>query len=218
MNIPGGFFITLEGIEGCGKTTQSRLLAEHLLSRGMDVTHTREPGGTAIGQRIRAILLDPESRGITGLTELLLYSADRAQHLSEVIEPALARGGVVVCDRYADATAAYQGYARGLDMEVIGTLTGIATKGCRPDLTLLLDLPAESGLKRAIGRNNDNGSEFEARFEQEALEFHEKVRQGYLDIARCEQDRVKVIDAMGSVGDIQSAIRKSVDEAIAGKM
>jgi len=213
----GGFFITLEGIEGCGKSTQSRLLADYLIGKGISVTLTREPGGTEIGRRIRAILLDPESRAITGLTELMLYSADRAQHLSEVIEPALARGGVVVCDRYADATAAYQGHARGLDLDVIGSLTEIATKGCRPDLTLLLDLPVELGLKRAIGRNSENGSDNEARFEQEAVEFHDKVRQGYLRIAGCESDRVKVIDATGTIDEIQLAIRAAVDEAIEGK-
>jgi len=212
--ITGGFFITLEGIEGCGKSTQTRLLAEYLEGRGYEVTVTREPGGTAIGKRIRAVLLDPDSKGITGLTELLLYSADRAQHLAEVVEPALAAGGVVVCDRFTDATVAYQGYGRGLDIGLIETLTGIATAGCRPDMTLLLDLPVEKGLARAIGRNDENGAHHEARFEQEALEFHEKVRQGYLHIYTCEQDRVKVLDAEGSVDEVWSAIRAVVDEAI----
>lgn len=216
MKIPGGFFITLEGIEGCGKTTQARMLVEHLKSEGFDVTSTREPGGTAIGRRIRAILLDPESGGITGTAELMLYSADRAQHVTEVIEPALAGGGIVVCDRFADATLAYQGRGRGLDAEVIASLTGMATKGCKPDLTVLFDLPVEQGLRRAIGRNARDGAAHESRFEMEAVEFHERVRQGYLAIAGRERERVKVLDASGPASEVWGALRAAVDDALRG--
>lgn len=209
--VPGGFFITVEGIDGCGKTTQSAMLTEYLKGCGLDVTHTREPGGTAIGNKIRAILLDPANTAITGLTELMLYSADRAQHMSESIEPALERGGVVVCDRFTDATAAYQGYARGLQLKVIGMLSAIATDGRKPDITLVLDLPVEKALTRARQRNCENNTSCEARFEEESLEFHGRVRQGYLNIAAGEPGRVKVIRAEGGIGEIQAAVREAVD-------
>jgi len=217
MKIPGGFFITLEGIEGCGKTTQARLLAERLTGIGYNVTHTREPGGTTIGGRIRAVLLDPESKGMDPMAELMLYSADRAQHVRETIEPALNEGGVVICDRYTDATLAYQGFGRGLDVEVIDTLTELCTGGCAPDLTLLLDLPVEAGLSRAVGRNEQNGMEKEARFEREAVSFHERVRAGYLNIACLEPGRVKVIPAAGDIDDVQEAIRDEVDKALGNR-
>jgi len=209
-----GFFITLEGIDGCGKTTQASLLAQHLREKGREVVHTREPGGTAIGSRIRAILLDPGSADITADTELLLYSADRAQHVAELIEPALSRGAVVLCDRFTDATAAYQGFARGLDMETIQALNELSTRGCRPDLTLVFDLPVEVALSRARGRNDENGSSHEARFEQEEAAFHEKVRQGYLGIASCDPGRVKGIDASGAPEAVQAAVRAAVDAAL----
>jgi len=209
-----GFFITLEGIDGCGKTTQARLLAEHLAGKGMSVVRSREPGGTGIGLKIRSILLDPGHNGMNPVTEMLLYSADRAQHISEVIEPALASGKVVICDRFADATTAYQGYARGIDLDLVGTLEEIATRGCSPDLTVLLDIPVEEALGRAIGRNNTHGTGHEGRFEEESAAFHEKVRQGYLAIAQCEPERVKIIDATGSVEEIQARIRAAVDKVI----
>lgn len=214
MKIPGGFFITFEGIEGCGKSTQSALLAERLSELDYEVTRTREPGGTGIGRRIRAVLLDPDSKGITGLTELMLYSADRAQHIAEVIEPALASGGVVVCDRFFDATVAYQGYGRGLDTGLIWALCETATQGRRPEMTLLMDLPVVAGLGRAISRNDANGAHKEARFEQEAVEFHERVRRGYLEIAEKEPDRVKIIDASGTVDEIRDAVMKVVQGAL----
>ena len=217
MKIPGGFFITLEGIEGCGKSTQSRHLVEYLRGACYAVTHTREPGGTAIGRRIRSVLLDPESAGITPLSELLLYSADRAQHLTEVVEPALKAGGVVVCDRFSDATIAYQGHGRGLDIELISSLNGIATRGLKPGLTLVLDLPVEVGLVRAIGRNDKDGNYDEARFELEALEFHEKVRQGYLEIAEKEPARVKIVDASRTEDEIHEEIRSIVERELANQ-
>jgi dTMP kinase len=205
-----GFFITLEGIEGCGKTTQAKLLGEYLKEKGREVVSTREPGGTAIGKRVREILLDPKSAGMDRSAELLLYFADRAQHVAQVIEPALTRGAVVICDRFTDATAAYQGFGRDVDMDTIADLAEAATHGLTPDLTLLLDLPVQEGLKRARKRNGDNKQGHEGRFEEEPDEFHEKVRQGYLTIASCEMDRFKIIDASGTVEEIQAAIRKVV--------
>ncbi len=205
-----GFFITLEGIEGCGKTTQARLLADYVKKMGRSVVLTREPGGTIIGKRIREILLDSESKGMDSRAELLLYFADRAQHVAEVIEPALADGAVVICDRFTDATTAYQGFGRGLELELITELNEAATRGLMPDLTLLLDLPVTEGLKRARKRNGDNDQGHEGRFEEEPDEFHEKVRQGYLTIACCDADRFKVIDASGTVEDVQAKIRDKV--------
>ena len=206
-------FITLEGIDGCGKTTQAEMLVGWLKGRGLKVLHTREPGGTEIGRKIRSILLDPANKKITGLTELMLYSADRAQHLAEVIEPALKYGCAVVCDRFSDATEAYQGHARGLGLETIEALTSIATAGRKPDLTLLLDIPAAQALSRAKAREED-GDGKEARFEQESLRFHEKVREGYLKIAAREPGRVKIIDATGKPEEVQAGIRKIIDGSL----
>lgn len=217
-SVPGGFFITVEGIDGCGKTTQSAMLAEYLRGQGLEVTHTREPGGTAIGNKIRAILLDPANTAITGMTELMLYSADRAQHMDEVINPLLERGGIVVCDRFTDATAAYQGYARGLQLKLIDTLSAIATDGRKPDMTLVLDLPVEKALTRARQRNCDNNTACEARFEDESLEFHGRVRQGYLSIAAAEPGRVKVIRAEGGIEEIQAALREAVDRKLGERL
>ena len=211
MNLSSGLFITFEGIDGCGKTTQARLVVDYLKGLGVGVTLTREPGGTAIGGKVRAILLDPANVGIIGLTELLLYSADRAQHVSEVIEPAIKAGHVVICDRFTDATEAYQGHARGLDLGVIEKLNAVATRGIRPDLTLLFDLPVEQALPRARLRNNDGGGH-EARFEDEEAAFHEKVRQGYRAIAAKEPARVKVIDATGTVEEIQIKVRAIIED------
>ena len=217
-SIPGGFFITVEGIDGCGKTTQSAMLAEYLRGQGLDIVHTREPGGTAIGNKIRAILLDPANTAITGMTELMLYSADRAQHMDELINPVLEGGGVVVCDRFTDATAAYQGYARGLQLKTIDMLSAIATGGTAPDITVVLDLPVWKALTRARQRNCDNDIACEARFEEESLEFHERVRQGYLSIAASEPDRVKVIHAEVGIEEIQAAIREAVDRRLGERL
>ena len=216
--VPGGFFITVEGIDGCGKTTQSAILTEYLKGRGLEVTHTREPGGTAIGNKIRAILLDPANTAITGLTELMLYSADRAQHMNEMIEPVLESGGVVVCDRFTDATAAYQGYARGLHLKTIDMLSAIATGGRKPDITLVLDLPVEKALARARQRNHDNDAASEARFEEESIDFHGRVRQGYLNIAAGEPGRVKVVHAGGGIEEIQAALREAVDRSLGERL
>ena len=209
-----GMFITFEGIEGSGKSTQIALLANHLTARGVRHVLTREPGGTSIGDQVRKILLDPANSSLDPAAELLLYAAGRAQHLREIILPALADGTNVLCDRFSDATLAYQGYGRGLDTEMIRSLDRIVTSGMRPDLTLLFDIEAASGIARARGRNNRRGLEAEARFENEELAFHERVRQGYLTLVAQEPDRIRVVDASSSPEAIQGQVRKIVDERL----
>ena len=211
-----GLFITLEGIEGSGKTTQVPGLTARLSAMGYDCLVTREPGGCKLAEKIRAILLDPANAGLVPMAELLLYLADRAQHVQEVIRPALNAGRIVVCDRYADATVAYQGYARGLGPLEVADLNQHATGGLEPDLTLLLDLPAQVGLQRAKRRVDslEKGQPTEDRFEQEELVFHQKVREGYLDLARSHPDRIVVIDAEGSPDEIASRIHAVIEERI----
>jgi dTMP kinase len=188
--------ITLEGIEGAGKTTQIGPIVAHLESTGNTCVVTREPGGTAIGEKIRAILLDPANRALDPVAELLLYMADRAQHIGQVIGPALDAGKVVICDRYFDATIAYQGYARQLDTTLLHRLHGLLFSALTPDLTLLLDLPVRTGLQRAWdGIHRGQRSAGETRFEEETLTFHERVRAGYLALARREPHRFHIIDA-----------------------
>ncbi len=189
-------FITFEGIEGSGKSTQITRISEFLKSRGYDCFVTREPGNTAVGKKIRAILLDPENKIMDFRTELLLYMADRAQHISEKIKPALSQGRLVLCDRYFDATVAYQGFARGLDTSLIYILHEIVLDDLKPDLTVLFDLPPEIGLSRAWKQiQNGTRDKGETRFEKETLIFHEKVRAGYLELARREPERFRIIDA-----------------------
>ncbi len=200
-------FITLEGIEGSGKTSQINNIAAFLEDRGRACLLTREPGGTKIGRRIRQVLLDPESRDLAPLAELLLYNADRVQHVQKVILPAIADGKVVVCDRYVDATRAYQGVARKLDIELVETLHRLLVDNLKPDLTFLLDLPPEEGLARAWAQINSGGrSDRETRFEKEALAFHTSVRKGYLSLAAQEPDRFVIIDARASVADVWQQI------------
>jgi dTMP kinase len=206
-----GTFITFEGIEGSGKSTQIVLLANYLKSHGIKIVLTREPGGTLIGDQIRKILLDPANKALDPSAELLLYTASRAQHLSEVILPALASGTIVLCDRFSDATLAYQGYGRGLGKNMIQELDRIVTAGMRPDLTVLLDIDAAVGLARAHGRNNSCGLEGEARFENEEIAFHERVRQGYLTLAKQEPERIRVVDAAPAPDSIEMEIRKIVE-------
>ncbi len=209
-----GPFITFEGIEGSGKSTQILLLANYLSAHGKSVTLTREPGGTTIGDQARRILLDPANTRLDPKAELLLYAAGRAQHLAELIAPELASGRIVLCDRFSDATLAYQGYGRGLDLELIRTLDRIVTDGMRPDLTILLDIDAAAGLARARGRNSRVGLESEARFENEDLSFHERVRQGYLDLAKREPGRFCIMDASLRPEEIQNGLRRSIDELL----
>ncbi|MGE5172272.1 MAG: dTMP kinase [Betaproteobacteria bacterium] len=209
-----GAFITFEGIEGSGKSTQIVQLANYLSAHGRSVILTREPGGTAIGDQVRKILLDPANAALDPRAELLLYAAGRAQHLAEVIRPALTAGKIVFCDRFSDATLAYQGYGRGLDLELIRSLDRIVTEGMRPDLTILLDIEAAAGLSRARKRNSRSGLEAEARFENEQLSFHERVRQGYLELAKQEPGRFHIVDASPSPEIIQNKLRQIVDEML----
>jgi len=203
-------FITFEGIEGCGKTTQVKRLEKRLNSEGISLITTLEPGGTRIGKSIRHILLDASNKDLSPLAELILYAADRAQHVEEVIKPALDQGKWVICDRFFDATLAYQGAARGLDMELIGILNDKATQGLRPDITFLLDCPVEMGLARALQRNKDLSQEDQDRFEREKLEFHRKVRKGYLELVRKENKRFVVINATLPEDDVEQDIFQSL--------
>jgi len=204
-------FITLEGIEGSGKTTQIMRLAEFLEDKGVDCVTTRQPGGTLIGENIRSILLDPANSALEPLAELLLYMADRAQHINELIRPALKNGKTVVCDRYFDATLVYQGFARGLSIDLIGQLHQLLFDDLKPDVTLLLDLPPQVGLERAWRQlNNGQRSGDESRFEAEAVAFHEKVRAGYLELARLEPERFRIIDAVQPQNQVFAAMREIV--------
>lgn len=211
-----GLFITFEGTEGSGKTTQISLLADHLASAGRTVTLTREPGGTPIGDQIRKILLDPSNKALHPRAELLLYAASRAQHLAERILPALEAGRIVLCDRFSDATLAYQGYGRGLDIGTIRALDQIVTGGMSPHLTVLLDLDVSAGLSRARGRNSSAGLEHEGRFENEDIAFHDRVRRGYLTLARQDPERVRVVDAARAPDVVQRDVRAIMDELLAG--
>ena len=199
-------FITFEGIEGCGKTTQIKRLEKRLNNYGIVFIVTREPGGTRIGKGIREILLDSRNRNISPLTELILYAADRAQHVEEIIKPALDQGKWVICDRFFDATIAYQGSARGQDMELIRLLNKKVTHGIRPDITFLLDCPEKMGLERALKRNKMLSQEGQDRFEREKLDFHREVRRGYLELARDNDRRFFIIDASRTEDDVEREI------------
>ena len=199
-------FITFEGIEGCGKTTQIKRLAKTLKGYGIPFVRTLEPGGTGIGKSIRKILLDSRNRDLFPLAELILYAGDRAQHVEEIIRPALDQGKWVLCDRFFDATVAYQGFARGQDMELIGTLNKEVTRGIRPDITFLLDCSPELGLARALKRNRALTLEGQDRFEREELDFHRDVRRGYLEIARNDPERFEIVDAALTEGDVEREI------------
>jgi dTMP kinase len=196
-------FITFEGPDGSGKTTQIHLLAEWLRERGYGVVVTREPGGTGIGDRIRQVLLlrDPGNDAMDARTEILLYSASRAQHVAQLIRPALSAGKIVISDRYADSTIAYQGYGRQLDLDILRAITAFATGGLTPDLTLYLDITAQEGLQR----RQSGGDEWN-RLDAEALEFHQRVRAGYLELVEQESARWAVIDAARPMEEVQAEI------------
>ena len=200
-------FITLEGIEGSGKTTQLSHIRDFLEGYGRPCVVTREPGGTSTGRKIRSILLDPQSAGLVPRAELLLYFADRVQHVEQVILPALSAGKIVVCDRYVDATIVYQGIARGVGADLVEALHRLLLDDLKPDLTLLFDLPVQTGLARAWQALNQGGRPAsESRFETENLEFHERIRSGYLALARRETDRYRVIDAAADKVRVREAI------------
>lgn len=208
-----GKFITLEGTEGSGKSVQTRLLADYLKKLGYKVIVTREPGNTHIGQSIRKLLLDPKNKSLDIVTELFLYLADRAQHVREVIEPYLKKGYIIICDRFMDATMAYQGYGRKLPIDLIKKLNQLATRGIKPDLTILLDVPVELGLKRAIAeadKGKKKGPKGGDRMERQAIDFHYDVHNGYLSIAKKEPKRVHVIRIKNNIDNTQKEIRKLV--------
>jgi dTMP kinase len=210
-------FITFEGVEGSGKTTQIRRLKRYLTQKGIPCKVTREPGGCPIGEKVRKILLDPDHREMVPLSELLLYEASRAQHVKEVIEPLLERGVTVLCDRFSDATIAYQGFGRKLDLGLIQRFNRLSTQRIKPDITFLLDCPSEMGLKRAIQRNQTLKKEKEERFEREKIQFHHRVRRGYLSIAKQEPHRVKVIDTRQGEEKTFEKIRQIVDDLLVPK-
>jgi len=203
-------FITFEGPEGSGKTTQMELLRDYLKERGYPVLDTREPGGTNIGDQIRAILLDSQNIDMLPASEALLFSAARAQIVNQVIRPHLAQGGIVLCDRYADSTLAYQGYGHGLNLEMLHTITTLATGGLKPDLTVYLDIDIEEGLRRKLAAHKAGQSEWN-RLDRQETAFHRRVREGYLQMAVREPDRWLVIDATQPVDAIQASIRAGVE-------
>ena len=200
-----GIFISFEGIEGTGKSTQSRLLSEHLRAKGFSVTRTEEPGGTPISLKIRELLLSLDSRDMDPVTELLLYNASRVQHIRKVISPALQRGDIVITDRFSDSTIAYQGYGRGISLELLDSLDLISTNRMRPDITILLDLDVETGLKRNREINKND------RLELEDIAFHQKVRKGFLALLAKEPERIKLVDCSVSLEDVHTKIVKIIE-------
>lgn len=207
-------FITFEGIEGCGKSTQAKRLVNRLRELAVPLVFTLEPGGTSVGQKIRRILLDSRNQHLSPLTELLLYAADRAQHVEEVIKPALEQEKWVLCDRFFDATTVYQGYARGLDMKLIVTLNEKASPGIRPDITFLIDCAVEIGLERALKRNRIQFQEGQDRFEREKKDFHEAVREGYLTMAMEDRERFVVVDGTLKEDELEELIFRHVEPFI----
>jgi len=206
-----GKFISFEGIEGSGKTTQCLLMEEYLSFKGIEVLQIREPGGTAIGERIRAILLDMNSQGMTPLTEFLLFTAARAHVVNERILPALHEGKIVLCDRYKDSSVAYQGFGRELGWELINRIHETMGIVLSPDLTILLDIGVEIGIERAkANRNKAPDKNDGGRIEEEEISFHRRVREGYLQLSRLEPERFKVISAEGSVSEVNKRIIKVV--------
>jgi dTMP kinase len=206
-----GLFITFEGGEGGGKSTQIDLLRMHLESEGYEIVVTREPGGTPIAERIRNVLLDSDNTALTPMAELMLYEAARAQHVGELIAPALEAGKIVLCDRFSDSTAAYQGAGRNLPDESVETLNRLASQDLMPDITFLMDLPPETGLRRAKGDAQGD------RIEKESIEFHIRVRERFLTLAQNHPERIHTINALNNIEDISTRIRDIVASALARK-
>ncbi len=214
MILNRGLFITFEGPECAGKTTHIQLLERYLAKQGKRVLLTREPGGTEIGEQLRHIVKHHVG-GMADETEVLLFAASRAQHVVSVIRPAIQSGMVVLCDRFMDSTTAYQGHARGLDMDFINRLNRFAVAGCVPDLTILMDLSPKESVRRSKERETPLG--LDDRIESETLDFHERVREGFLEVMRSEPDRVKLIDASKSIEEVHSAIVAAIDAVAAVK-
>ena len=205
-----GYLITFEGLDGCGKTTQLALAAEHLHAQGARVAATKEPGGTPLGQQLREILMNAAPGTLSPLTELTLMFAARAQHIEQVILPALGSGAIVLCDRFTDSSVAYQGYGHGVPLETVRALDHLLCQGVRPHLTLLLDIDAPTSASRT-GTRNQVVQQVASRFEQEGRPFFERVRAGYQEIARQEPQRVQVIDGTASLADVHRAMLQKID-------
>ena len=198
-----GLFITFEGADGCGKTTQINLLKNYLENQGYQVVLTREPGAKGLGEKIREILLNYEG-AVSDRCESFLFLADRAQNIDIIVNPAVNEGKIVLCDRHIDSTVAYQGYGRGLDIDRIKMLNNIATNGRKPDLTIVFDIDVETSMQR-VGKNKD-------RMESAGIEFHNRVREGYLKIAKEEPERIKVVNSIQTVNDVFEEVKKIVNK------
>ncbi len=201
-----GLFITFEGTDGSGKTTQIKLLEAYMMKKGYEVVLSREPGGTRVSEIIRDLILDPRNKEIVPLTEMILYAASRAQHVAEIIEPAIESGKIVICDRYVDSSYAYQGVGRGVDLKSVADVNRIAVHGTVPDITFFLDIDPEISIKRRI---NSTGAD---RIEQEKLDFHRRVYDGYKKLSILYPDRIKTIDATKSIDEISLQINCFIDE------
>lgn len=207
--------VTLEGIEGSGKSTVIEILAESLRARGMEAVVTREPGGSGLGSALRRILLGADTGNLSPKAELFLFLADRAQHMEELIKPALKRGAIVLCDRYSDSTLAYQGGGRNFGMDELGLMCAFASDNLTPDLTLLLDLPVRAGLGRALQRNHFLGRDMnESRFDTESLDFHERAREAYLALAKKHPERIVIINAANSLERVAEDCIKALDDKL----
>ena len=208
-----GIFITFEGGDGAGKSTQVQLLAQHLQACGREVCLLHEPGGTSVGEKIRAVLLDKAEANMVPMAELLLYEAARAQIVAEVIHPAIAAGKVVICDRFADSTTAYQGWGRELDAQIVSKLNEVATNGLQPDRTILLQIEPSEGLQRAVQASEDGAPD---RMEAAGDAFHQRVNAGFDAIAQAEPGRVRRVSAAGTIGEVQRAVFEALADLLPG--
>jgi len=203
-----GIFITFEGTDGSGKTTQIKLVEKHIIEKGYEVVLSREPGGTKVSELIRDLILDPSNTEIVPLTELILYAASRAQHVAQIIKPAVEAGKIVICDRFVDSSYAYQGCGRGVDLKIVADVNRVAIDGMSPDITFFLDIDPEIAIKRRI---NSTGAD---RIEQEKMDFHRRVYDGYKKMALLFPDRIKTIDANKSIEEISSQINEYLKELL----
>ena len=213
-----GFFLSFEGVDGCGKTTQLERFAERAAQSGFEVVLAQEPGGTRIGREIRKLLLDARNVDLRPISELLLYFASRAQNIDEVILPALEAGKLVIADRFTDATVAYQGYGRELGAESVQQIDAVACRGLEPDLTLWLDLDPRVAVARALERQDGSAGDDESRMEREADDFRDRVRQGYAELWKARPDRIRRIDASGSIEEVERAILEAALPAIQARL
>lgn len=211
-----GLFITIDGPDGSGKSTHAKMLCSHLSEKGFLTVHTHEPGGTGIAENIRRILLDPDNK-LSPAAELFLLEASRAQHVEDIIIPAVSRGKIVVCERFCDATIAYQGYGRGIDVKTIKGMNTVAAKGMVPDITIILDTDVRKSLKKAVAVSKDFKKGVPDRMEKENMAFHQRVRKGFLEIAKSEPGRVKVVEVRREISETQSEIRKRIDKVLEKK-